>query len=278
MVPNKSDFSAEEFLQIVTHNISGSVTLKRELERYLLNKTEDLSEKCSKLELENQSLKDKNAELKQRLAKYESTQPICETTNSQQILEQLTQRVSSTVNEIVVQINRNRTVWDEELLKYYQDYEHCKAELQRINLKPMSDAFDKKLKEYKKICEKNDLSRKETLKMLYEIDKISREKQAQENERSSKCLKEIESFVKGENDKLNKIKEVIMTYELNKERKLYEDALHLGKQETALFSIGMTSRQASHADKGCRLNNINPCSAHHRIGMLSGRSSHTDKG
>ncbi|GJQ66883.1 hypothetical protein Trydic_g7906 [Trypoxylus dichotomus] len=38
--------------------------------------------------------------------------------------------------------------------------------------------------------------------------------------------------------------------------------------------IGMSSRQNSHADKGCRLNSINPCSAHPRIGMLSGQRVH----
>ncbi|GJQ79230.1 hypothetical protein Trydic_g5474 [Trypoxylus dichotomus] len=33
--------------------------------------------------------------------------------------------------------------------------------------------------------------------------------------------------------------------------------------------------KSSHADKGCRLNNINPCSAHRCIGMLSGQRIHT---
>lgn len=205
--------------------------------------------KCSKLEAENLKLKGENTQLKQKLTQYEAAPSVCPTVQFQQILEELNHDITFTINDLVVQINTNRSLWDAELLKYNEEYEHCKKELQKLNLKVSNDSFNKKLKEFKKTCENNDMQRKETFKQLYEIDKLAKDKLEQEKTFSSKYSKEIGAFVKDHRDRLNKIKQTIVQYEINKEKKLYEDALSLGKQETALYSDLLTKYDKNDKEK-----------------------------
>lgn len=222
------------------NNIIGNVVLNKELEKYIESKESELLKKCEIVETKNKNLLAENAQLKARLSQYESTSPTAHT-DTQQLLIKLNQGVISTINEIVVNINDNRSAWDGELSKYFQVYKKCKENLEKINLKVSNDVFEKKLREYKKVCDTNDNNRKDTLKQLYEIDTFAREKLEQDRLISSKYSKNVEMFVKEQNDQLDKIRELIFTYELSAERKLFEEALRVGKEGTNLFQTLLSS-------------------------------------